>query len=698
MHEESFYPTPQQGASGAVTPLDLALYRKEKKKMLLLPTTDAAFDPLQLVSFLDYENEHDNPVEDKYRALAHDLLRGLVDPALKPDRGQRDRLAAIIESTSHHLSREEKDLLWRFRFSLVDNRKALTKFLLAVDWTVDSEVVQAAELLEQWRKRSPIEVTDALKLLGKHVAFQTNLVRSYAIDTLGAAPDSELRLYLLQLVQALKYENATAEAPSSSSDPGSSKANHQVSSLGAFLIDRASKNVELANYLYWYVVERFDFSNVSTWRISQTDCAVLRFFLTRYLKVELDNPTHGMRYREVFASLETELSATPFVPPEHQTSSSIHSPLSSTKSLKSIVGSVSAKIGTPFRSDHGNDKDSHSPPDGKSRKSTSRTMWDVLVAQDAFISGLLRIQQACRSSRGKKDQKEEHLRLALDKEGYRSTANGSIPLPSAPDIYINGVNPESAKIFKSALYPALIDFHIDFRMKPTDESQKSSQLGASSYKAIVKTGDDLRQDQLVIMMIQLMDGLLKRAALDLCLTPYSILATSPTSGLVAFVEGSVPISQALSQHNNSILQFFQACAPKAGAKHDVRPEVLTTYLRSLAGYCVITYLLGVGDRHLDNILLRSTGHFFHIDFGFIFGRDPKPLPPAFRLTREVSVQLRLCDGGAAMLYSTCHSSRSIALAFSSRWWMDWEGRSQANTVSSVPWHAKPSMRFARARG
>lgn len=59
---------------------------------------------------------------------------------------------------------------------MVDNRRALAKFLVAVDWTVESEVVQAAELLEQWRKRSPIEVTDALKLLGKHVAFQTSLV------------------------------------------------------------------------------------------------------------------------------------------------------------------------------------------------------------------------------------------------------------------------------------------------------------------------------------------------------------------------------------------------------------------------------------------------------------------------------------------------------------------------------------------
>ena len=41
---------------------------------------------------------------------------------------------------------------------------------------MESEVVQAAELLEQWRKRSPIEVTDALKLLGSNVAFQTGLV------------------------------------------------------------------------------------------------------------------------------------------------------------------------------------------------------------------------------------------------------------------------------------------------------------------------------------------------------------------------------------------------------------------------------------------------------------------------------------------------------------------------------------------
>jgi phosphatidylinositol 3-kinase len=102
------------------------------------------------------------------------------------------------------------------------------------------------------------------------------------------------------------------------------------------------------------------------------------------------------------------------------------------------------------------------------------------------------------------------------------------------------------------------------------------------------------------MLIKLFDRILKRGALDLCLRPYPILAMSAVdqTGLVEFVEGSIPVSQILANHNNSIMSFFKSVAPNDAAKYGVDPTVLQTYIRSCAGYCVITYLIGVGDRHL----------------------------------------------------------------------------------------------------
>ncbi|XP_070131729.1 phosphatidylinositol 3-kinase catalytic subunit type 3 isoform X4 [Equus przewalskii] len=489
----------------------------------------------EIVKVPDPQMSMENLVESKHHKLARSLRSGPSDHDLKPNAATRDQLNIIVSyPPTKQLTYEEQDLVWKFRYYLTNQEKALTKFLKCVNWDLPQEAKQALELLGKWK---PMDVEDSLELLSSHYTNPT--VRRYAVARLRQADDEDLLMYLLQLVQALKYENfddikngleptkkdsqgsvsesvsnsginsaeidssqiITSPLPAVSSPPPASKTKEGPDGesleqdLCTFLISRACKNSTLANYLYWYVIVECEDQDTQ----------------------QRDPKTHEM-YLNVMRRFSQALL----------------------KGDKSV-----------------------------------RVMRSLLAAQQTFVDRLVHLMKAVQRESGNRKK-------------------------------------------KSALMPAQLFFK-------TEDGGK--------YPVIFKHGDDLRQDQLILQIISLMDKLLRKENLDLKLTPYKVLATSTKHGFMQFIQ-SVPVAEVLDTEG-SIQNFFRKYAPSENGPNGISAEVMDTYVKSCAGYCVITYILGVGDRHLDNLLLTKTGKLFHIDFGYILGRDPKPLPPPMKLNKEM---------------------------------------------------------------
>ncbi|XP_059656126.1 phosphatidylinositol 3-kinase, root isoform isoform X2 [Cornus florida] len=500
---------------------------QESGANFFIPSPIAATN--ELVTVWDPEVGKINPSEHKQLKLARSLTRGIIDRDLKPSSTERKSIQRILKyPPTRTLSGEERQLLWKFRFSLMSEKRALTKFLRCVEWSDVQEAKQALELMARWEM---IDVCDALELLSP--VFESEEVRAYAVSVLERADDEELQCYLLQLVQALRFERS------------------DKSRLSHFLVQRSLRNIELASFLRWYVA------------------------------VELHDPTYAKRFYCTYEILEENMM----------------------------------KLGA-----------------GVTGNEDGFKLWQSLVRQTELTAQLCSVMKDVRNVRGGTQKKIEKLRQLLS--GLLSELTyfeEPIRSPLAPGILIAGIVPSESSIFKSALHPLRLTFR--------------TAIGGSC-KIIFKKGDDIRQDQLVVQMVSLMDRLLKLENLDLHLTPYRVLATGHDEGMLEFIPSS-SLAQILSEHR-SIISYLQKFHPDEDGPFGITATCLETFIKSCAGYSVITYILGIGDRHLDNLLLRDDGRLFHVDFGFILGRDPKPFPPPMKLCKEMVEAM----GGAESQYYT----------------------------------------------
>ncbi|XP_044301387.1 phosphatidylinositol 4,5-bisphosphate 3-kinase catalytic subunit delta isoform [Varanus komodoensis] len=209
-----------------------------------------------------------------------------------------------------------------------------------------------------------------------------------------------------------------------------------------------------------------------------------------------------------------------------------------------------------------------------------------------------------------KPQTKESMHTCLRQETYLE-ALSHLESPLNPSIILAKVNVEMCTFMDSKMKPLWLVF-------------SNEETGGDSVGLIFKNGDDLRQDMLTLQMIQLMDILWKKEGLDLRMTPYGCLSTGDKTGLIEVVMHSDTIANIqLNKSNMAATAAFNKDALlnwlKSKNPGDALERAIEEFTLSCAGYCVATYVLGVGDRHSDNIMIRENGQLFHIDFGHFLG-------------------------------------------------------------------------------
>ena len=157
------------------------------------------------------------------------------------------------------------------------------------------------------------------------------------------------------------------------------------------------------------------------------------------------------------------------------------------------------------------------------------------------------------------------------------------------------------------------------KMLPTKIVFKSREKDDSVV--IFKIGDDLRQDVLTLQIFNIMDKLWLENNLDLKLLPYKVCPTELKAG---FIECLVGIELDKLQANDGVAgvldrELIVKYLRKNGKQSSSLETKFDNFIKSLAGYCVATCVIGIGDRHPGNIMIKENGIFFHIDFGHILG-------------------------------------------------------------------------------
>ncbi|XP_031172065.1 phosphatidylinositol 4-phosphate 3-kinase C2 domain-containing subunit beta isoform X1 [Sander lucioperca] len=201
------------------------------------------------------------------------------------------------------------------------------------------------------------------------------------------------------------------------------------------------------------------------------------------------------------------------------------------------------------------------------------------------------------------------LREGLEEMKQFFSLNSSCRLPLNPALLVTGINIQSCSFFNSNAVPLKLSF------------QNFDRLG-ENVSVIFKSGDDLRQDMLTLQVIRIMNKIWIQEGLDMRMVIFKCFSTGRGRGMVEMIPQADTLRKIQVEHgvtgsfkDRPLADWLQKHNP-TDEEYD---KAVENFIFSCAGCCVATYILGICDRHNDNIMLKTSGHMFHIDFGKFLG-------------------------------------------------------------------------------
>ncbi len=135
---------------------------------------------------------------------------------------------------------------------------------------------------------------------------------------------------------------------------------------------------------------------------------------------------------------------------------------------------------------------------------------------------------------------------------------------------------------------------MESKKKPIWSTGINTTPNGEPVQFLFKDGDDIRQDQLTLQLIKIMDKIWLDNGWDFRMTPYKALSTLDMIGFIEVVKRSTTTGKIHAEQGGTFGALSESTILQYLKKHNVEDfeKAKTNFIYSCAGYCVATYVLG----------------------------------------------------------------------------------------------------------